>query len=143
MSAQGIDIAKAFVTDCEAATWPVPCQFERRYLAIEELPSLDKTLVQVAYAGQRAVPSSRSSWRHEYDIDVAVMRKLLSDDNHEADRYSDLLDLIVDEWKSGSPTGTGATLKTIEWIQVYIPEHLRTQRTFTGVVRFTFELVRA
>lgn len=142
MSAQGIEIAKAFVSDCEAATWSVPCQFERRYLAFEEVPNLDKTLVQVAYAGQRATRSSRASWRHEYDIDVAVMRKLMSDDNHEADRYSGLLDEIVDEWKASSPTGTGATLKGVEWIQVYIPEHMRTQRTFTGVARFTFELVR-
>lgn len=142
MSCKGVDIAKAFVSDCEALTWSAPCQFERRYLAFEEVPNLDKTLVQVAYAGQRTTRSSRASWRHEYDVDVAVMRKLQSDDNHEADRYSSLLDEIVDAWKSGSPTGTGAIMKSVEWIQVYIPEHMRTQRTFTGVVRFTFELVR-
>ena len=142
MSAQGIDIAKAFVSDCEALTWSAPCQFERRYLAFEEVPNLDKTLVQVAYAGQRTTRSSRASWRHEYDIDVAVMRKLQSDDNHEADRYSTLLDEIVDDWKYNAPTGTGAVMTAAEWLRPYVPEHLQNQRTFTGVVRMTFRLAR-
>lgn len=142
MSAKGVEIADAFVRDCQAATWSQPCDFERRYLAIENVDNLDRVLVQIAYAGQRMQASSRASWIHLYDIDVAVMRKLQSDDNHEADRYSTLLDEIVDDWKYNAPTGTGAVMTAAEWLRPYVPEHLQNQRTFTGVVRMTFRLAR-
>lgn len=142
MSAKGCEIAEQFVLDCKADTWSQPCEFERRYLAIEDVSNLEMVLVQVAYAGQRMTWSSRSSCIHEYDIDVAVMRKLQSDDNHEADRYSTLLDEIVDAWKGNMPTGTGAQMLNAEWVNPYVPAHLQTQRTFTGVVRLTFRLVR-
>lgn len=142
MSAKGVEIAEQVAIDCRAATWSQPCDFQRRYLAIEDVDNLEQVLVQIAYAGQRMSWSSRSSWINEYDIDVAVMRKLLSDDNHEADRYSTLLDEIVDEWKGGSPTGTGAICMGAEWVQPYVPAHMQTQRTFTGVVRLTFRLAR-
>ena len=142
MSAQGPTIADAIVSDCNAATWSEVCTFERRYLPIESVESVDKVVVQVVYAGQTTTASSRGSWEHDYQIDFGVMAKLPTDDLRAADRYSTLLDAILDYWKTHKPTGTDAVMRGGEWLQPYVPQHMQELRQFTGVIRLTFRLVR-
>ena len=143
MSCVGRDIAKAIVDDCNATTWSQDCKFSSVYVPREDLESLRGLAVTVVYMGQRAVPDSRAAWRHEYDIDIGVQKKLTTDTDDEADYYSDLLDAIADYWKTHTPGTTAARLVKSEWINPYVPDHMTTNRVFTGVIRLTFRLVRS
>ena len=140
--ARGPALATAIVSDCKLATWSMPCEFERVYVAREDLVDLDATLVQVVYAAQRTNPDSRSAWKHEYDIDFAVRKKVAVDDLPTLDNLSILLDEIVDYWKTHKPTGTSCVLSAAEWPLPFVPDHLTTLKQFTGVIRLTFRLVR-
>lgn len=142
MSAIGRDIAKAIVDDCNAATWTQAVQFVSEYIPREDLESIADLTVTVVYAQQRAVPDSRGAWRHEYDVDIGVQKKLATDKNTEADAYSDFLDSIADYWKTRTPGSTGARMIGVEWLNPYVPDHLTQKRLFTGVIRLTFRLVR-
>ena len=142
MTAIGGAIADAMITDMRATTLVIPCVFERAYVPRSELEDAESTVVSVVYAGQRAIPDHRSAWRHEYDVDVAVQRKVNLDDNEALDRCSDLLDALVDFWKTRKPTGYQANLIAIAH-NPFVPEHLTEYKQFTGVVRMTFRMTRA
>lgn len=143
MSAIGRDIAAAIVSDSNLATWSQVALFERIYVPREDLESTAAVVVSVVYSGQRMVPDSRSSWRHEYDIDVGIQKKFVTDQNTESDAQTDFLDEIIDYWKTRKPTGTSAVLIGGEWLNPYVPEHMTLYKQFTGVARLTFRLVRA
>jgi len=142
MSATGRDIAKAIVDDCNAATWTTPAEFTSSYVAREDLETIADLTVTVIYAGQRATMDNRNAWKHEYDIDIGVQKKVTTDTNAELDRYTELLDEIVDYWKDHTPGTTAARMIGAEWLNPFVPDHLTTNRVFTGVVRLTFRLVR-
>jgi hypothetical protein len=143
MTCIGRQIAEAIVSDCNGATWSSTVAFESKYVPRENLESITDPIVTVIYAQQRAVPDSRAAWRHEYDIDLGIQKRVSTDDTSDIDGMSDLLDEVADYWKTRKPTGTGAVMKFVEWISPYVPDHLTNAKVFTGVLRLTFRLVRS
>lgn len=141
-TAIGRSIAAAIVEDCNLETWSQPCEFQRKYVPREELETTADIVVQVVYAGQRTIPDSRAAWRHEYDIDIGVMKKLEQDGNDESDALTDFLDDVIDYWKTNTPGTTGARMIGAEWLNPYVPDHMTRLKQFTGVARLTFRLVR-
>lgn len=143
MSAIGRTIAAAVVTTLNAATLSQSVTFTRSYVPREQLEDHATLACHVVYAGQRASADSRSCWLHEYDIDIGIQKKFSSDVVTESDTQADLLEEIVDLFKTTRPSGTAARMTGVDFLYPSgVPDHMTNYKQFTGVVRLTFRLVR-
>ena len=89
------------------------------------------------------VDVGRSHNQHDYAIDVAVQKKLDIADNAEIDPLMTLVDEIADFFrlKRLESYPNAIWLKT-ENEPVFSQEHLDQMRQFTGLLTFTFRVLR-
>ena len=71
-----IDIADAVVTELNGATLSLPLTAERHYRPIFDLKDMKTLHVTVVPKGVEVTPAGRSNNHYDYQIDVAVQKKL-------------------------------------------------------------------
>jgi len=138
MPAAILELADAVVADLNAATFSQPFTAQRSYLPrwkLEDLGTIRVTVVPKDDAGERA---SRSQWQEDYQIDVAIQRKLGSDETAQLDGLILLAQEVADYFKSRNPTGDSATLVAVAFAPLFDPDHLEKHKTLTTVVNLTF-----
>ena len=89
------------------------------------------------------LPGTRAHNQHEFQIDIAVQKKLAADTNAEIDTLMTLVDEVADHFRMKRLDAISAAVwaKT-ENEPLYSQEHLEQLRQFTSVVTFTFRWMR-
>lgn len=137
------DIADAVVAQLNAGTFGQPFTAERAFLPVFELSDLKSVRVTVVPKGVTIIPGGRSHNQHDYAIDVAVQKKLDAADNAEIDPLVTLVDEIADFFRlKRLESYPGAIWLKTENEPVYSQEHLDQLRQFTGLLTFTFRVMR-
>jgi len=121
-------------------------------LALEDLDTLHVDVVAAALACQA---DSRASLRYEVQVDVAVRYRFGQDETDgldgsietdEVEPYLDLLEEIAETL--ADPDNRALSNKTTAvWIAnelraPWVPEHLRTLRQYTGILRATYVVAK-
>ncbi len=137
------DIADAVVAQLNAGTFSQSFTAERAFLPVFELSDLKSVRVTVVPKGVTIIPGGRSHNQHDYAIDVAVQKKLDAADNAEIDPLVTLVDEIADFFRlKRLESYPGAIWLKTENEPVYSQEHLDQLRQFTGLLTFTFRVMR-
>ena len=77
------DIAEAVKESINAATFSQAVDAKRHYLPIFDIQEMQTLHVTVVPKGVSIQPGGRAHNQHDYDIDVAVQKKLATGDNEE------------------------------------------------------------
>jgi len=131
------------VTQLNAGTFSQAFTAQRSFLPVFELKDLKNVQVTVVPKGLVIIPGGRAHNQHDYAIDVAVQRKLNVADNAEIDPLMTLVDEVADFFRlKRLDNYPGAIWLKTENEPVYSQEHLDQLRQFTGLLTFTFRVVR-
>ena len=137
------DIADAVVAQLNAGTFSQAFTAERAFLPVFELADLKDVRVTVVPKSLAIIPGGRAHNQHDYAIDVAVQKKLDAADNAEIDPLMTLVDEIADFFRlKRLESYPGAMWLKTENEPVYSQEHLDQLRQFTGLLTFTFRVMR-
>lgn len=139
MTASLVNLAQA-VTDKlnTGGAFTPPLNAERTYQLFYELAEAKTPKVSV-YASADTSPEKcdRSRWKHELTIDVAVQRKLDTDENAEKDALVELADRCCEYIKANRPDGPWKLMEA--GVQPFSQnELLKQNKLFTAVARFLF-----
>lgn len=137
------DIAEAVKDALNGETFSQAFTAERHYQPLFELKDMKTLHVTVVPKGVTVVSGARGKNQHDYEIDVAVQKKLDAGDNTETDPLMTLVDEIADFFRFKRLEGypLAAWIKT-ENAPVYAREHLEQMRQFTSVLTLTFRVLR-
>jgi hypothetical protein len=137
------DIAAAVVAELNAATFSQPVTAERSYFPQFDLPEMKTLHVTVVPKEVASGVSDRSRKQGEYSVDIAVQKKLSSDDNADIDPLVALVEEIADHFHARRLAAypNAVWLKT-EQIVLYAPDHMADLRQFTSVLTLTYRVVR-
>ena len=137
------DIAEAVVVQLNAGSFSEKFEAERAYLPVFELADLKSVRVTVVPKSLSIIPGGRAHNQHDYAIDVAVQKKLDVADNAEIDPLMTLVDEIADFFRlKRLDSYPGAVWLKTENEPVFSQEHLDQFRQFTGLLTFTFRVMR-
>ena len=137
------DIAEAVVVELNAGTFSQTFTAERAFLPVFELSDLKNVRVTVVPKGVTIIPGGRAHNQHDYAIDVAVQKKLDVADNAEIDPLMTLVDEIADFFRlKRLDSYPGAIWLKTDNEPVFSQEHLDQMRQFTGLLTFTFRVMR-
>ena len=133
-----------------SAGWSQSFVAQRKYLPKVELSDTDTLHVTVAISGWRKQPDSRSTWAHEFDVDIGIQYRASDKSAEEAtDKFDALLLLcqqIGDTYEDTRPTISDCVLTSVEYGGPtglpYVPQHINELNQFTGVIRLTFTKYR-
>lgn len=145
MAAVIIDIAEAVKAALNAASLSQPLTATREYVPVYELTDLDTLRVTVVPRELSATALSRRDDDFRYMIDIGIQQRFEPPLNPaDLDARMLLVEEIVDLFRSKRLTGyTAAMCVQVENPPIFSPEHIDQYRTFTSVVRLTFQVVRA
>jgi hypothetical protein len=137
------DIAEAVKESLNGATFSQSFNATRHYLPIYDLQDMKNLHVTVVPKGVVIQPGGRAHNQHDYQIDVAVQKKLSTGDNEEIDPLLTLVDEIADHFRfKRLDSFPNAMWVKTENAPVYAVEHLDRFRQFTSVVTLTFRMMR-
>lgn len=116
---------------------------KRLFSPVFELTGMQALHVSVVPRSIATQPGSRSAGFFDYAIDVAVQKKLNSDEPAEIEGLLDLVERIADHLRTRplEQVPQAAWLKT-ENLPVYAAEHLEQLRQFTSVLTLTYRVMR-
>jgi hypothetical protein len=115
----------------------------RTYLPVFDLAQMKDLHVTVVPKAVTSEAGDRSRGQFDYEIDVAVQKKLQTTENDEIDELMGLVEEIADIFRSKRLEGyTSAICVKTENEPVYAQEHLDQLRQFTSVLTLTFRLMR-
>jgi len=136
-------IAGAVVTALNEGEFSQPFTAQRLYRPAFDLEEMKDLHVSVVPRGVEVTPEARGKAAYDYKVDVGVQKRLEKCDANELDPLMQLVEEIADFFRLKRLTeySAAAWLKT-EYAPVFAPEHLDQLRQFTGVVTFTFRVVR-
>ena len=141
-----IDIADAVVAELNGGTFSEAFTAERHYKPVFDLPEMKTLHVTVVPKGVDISAATRGLLRHDYQIDVAVQKKLLAGagagEATEIDGLMGLVEEIADFFKGRSLDSVSAVWVATENAPVYSPEHISELRQFTSVLTLTFRVLR-
>jgi hypothetical protein len=138
-----IAIADAVKTALNAGGFAQTFTAERLYLPVFELKDMDTLHVTVVPRGLMIELLDRSRDQHDYQVDVAVQKRLASENAAEVDSLMDLVEQIGDRFRHKVlETDPPAVCVKVENVPIYAPEHLEQLRQFTSVLTLTFRVVR-
>ncbi len=133
-----IDIAEGIKDELNNTLFSQSFIAKRLYVPrfkLEDMEELQVSVVPKKYSNNIL---SRPRDQRDYEIDVAVQKKLEEEDNPEIDPLSDLVEEIVDHFRA-------LTLDSVpaQWIgtqndPIYAPEHLDQLRQFTSIITITY-----
>lgn len=137
------DIADAVVVEINAGSFSLPVSATREYLPAFELADMRTLRVTVVPKSVTTLPGGRAHSQYDYAIDVAVQKKLDTNDNSEIDDLMTLVDELADHlrFKRLDSYPNAHWLKT-DNEPVYAQEHLQELRQFTSILTFTFRVMR-
>jgi hypothetical protein len=136
-------VAEAVVAALNAGSFSHEFTAARTYLPVFDLAEMADLHVTVVPKGVTSQSGDRSRSQFDYEIDVAVQKKLGTTDNSEIDDLMALVEEIADAFRSKRLEAfTSATCVKTENEPVYSPEHMDQMRQFTSVLTLTFRLMR-
>jgi hypothetical protein len=137
------DIADAVVAELNGHTFSQPLTAARHYRPLFDLKDMAALHVSVVPKGASAERLDRSRHQEEYQVDVAVQKKVEALDNATLDPLAGLVEeiglFLRDRRLASYPAAVW--LRT-ENVPIYAPEHLDELRQFTSVLTLTFRVVR-
>ena len=137
------DIADAVVAELNGHTFSQPLAAVRHYrplFDLAQMQDLHVTVVPKALAVERL---DRTSHQEDYEIDVAVQRKVDAVDNTTLDPLTALVQEVADFLRGRRLAALPAALcVAVRNEPIYAPEHLDELRQFTSVLTFTYRVVR-
>ncbi len=137
------DIAEAVKETLNAATFSQTVDAKRHYLPLFDLQDMQNLHVTVVPKGVAIQPGGRAHNQHDYEIDVAVQKKLSTGDNEEIDPLLTLVDEIADHFRlKRLDSFPNAMWVKTENSPVYAVEHLDQLAQFTSVLTLTFRMMR-
>ena len=119
----------------------------RKMRPIVKLEDLKSTAVQVIPSTFTEEQADQRRKRCHYGVDVGVQKQVDPDDTDAFDALHDLLmvsirGLLNKPRLSTLPEATWLTTETVGGAEPgYATEHLESQRIYTGVLRFTFQVI--
>jgi len=134
-----IAVADAVVADLNAAAFSQAFTAVRYYRPVFDLAAMDALHVSVVPKAMTSEVLSRSRTQDEYQVDVAVQRKVAAE--ADLDPLLALVEEIADHvrFKRLTLAGGGeAVWMRTENQPVYAPEHLDELRQFTSVLTLAF-----
>ena len=137
------DVAEAIVAELNAASFSLAFTARRAYLPRYKLEDMEELHVTVVPKADTMLPGDRGKSRHDFQMDVAVQKKLVTGENGEIDPLMSLTEEIADYFRAKRL----ALFASAVWGQtdaraIYAPEHLEQLGQFTSVVTFTFRVMR-
>jgi hypothetical protein len=137
------DIADAVAAELNGHTFSQPFEAKRYYRPLFDLAAMSALHVSVVPKGVSAERMDRSRHQEEYQVDVAVQKKVEALDNATLDLLAGLVEeiglFLRDRRLAACPAAVW--LRT-ENVPIYAPEHLDELRQFTSVLTLTFRVVR-
>ncbi|HEY1068491.1 MAG TPA: hypothetical protein VGE52_20375 [Pirellulales bacterium] len=138
-----VDLANAVVAELNGGTFSQVFGAERGYTPVFELKDMKTLHVTVVPKGLAIEAFSRSQSQHDYQVDVAVQKKLANAGNAEVDPLMTLVEEIADFFRARRlTTYPNAIWTKTENAPVYAAEHFEDLRQFTSVLTFTFRVAR-
>ena len=137
------DIAQAVVDALNAHVFSVPFTAERDYTPTFELKDMRDLHVTVVARGVEMATASRAYAQNDWQVDVAVQKKIASPDaSGQIDALMALVQDIAEHLRAVGTFGPGQWVRA-ENIPIYSPEHLNDMRQFTSVLTLTLRTVKA
>ena len=141
--AEIVGVAQAVTDELNAGSFSLPFTAERKYLPIYTLQDMKGLHVTVVPRGVAVSSLGRARNQYDYQVDVAVQKKLAEEEAGEIDPLMSLVEEIADHFRlkrlAGYPNAAWARTTNEP---VYDPEHLNELRQFTSVLTFSFRVVR-
>jgi hypothetical protein len=137
------DIATLLVDDLNEAEWSQV--FEAAYLEVPDwsldLGELNTLRVTVVDAEIEVSRADRLRDYHDVTLDVAVQKHVGNDDD-EPRALKALCQEMLDRYTRKHLDAAGAKIWRAAYLAHKVPEHLRTKRVFSGVIRLTYRTLR-
>lgn len=135
-----IEIADALAAELATGSFTESFTPERSYQPTFDLADLKTLKVTVVPKTKTAVGGTRGASQDDYDIDVAVQKKLGADPKAESDALMLLVEKIADHLR-------GKRLAGASWLAtqnepVFAPEHIEQFRQFTSVLTVMYRATR-
>ena len=134
------DLADLLVAALNAETFSESFTAERRAIPRFNLEELKDLTVTVVPRTLETTMLTRKHDMHQIALDIAVQKKVESDDNDELDSLLNLVQEIADA-VNRTDLGGAKWIKT-ENDPIYAPDHLHEKRVFTSVLTLTYSVVR-
>ena len=142
MSASIVAIADAVTAELNGNTFTQTFTAQRLYLPVFDLQSMSDLKVTVVPKGITSSSLDRSRDNFDYQIDVAVQKKV----NSQIEVMDSLMRLVeeIGDYFRSNPLSSypGARCTNVENTPVYAQDHLQELRQFTSVLTLTFRLWR-
>jgi hypothetical protein len=136
-----VEIADAVVAELNDTEFSQTFEAERSYLPRFDLAEMKELHVTVVPNGVTILPGNRAHNQHDYQVDVAVQKKVATDE--ELDALMGVVGEIADHFRlkrlASFPSAVWA--KT-ENEPIYAPDHLEQLHQFTSVLTMTFRVMR-
>ena len=142
MPASIVAIADAVTAELNGNTFTQTFTAQRLYLPVFDLQSMSDLKVTVVPKGITSSSLDRSRDNFDYQIDVAVQKKV----NSQIELIDSLMRLVeeIGDYFRSNPLSSypGARCTNVENTPVYAQDHLQELRQFTSVLTLTFRLWR-
>lgn len=138
-----LDIADAVANELNTGSFSQTFIAQRLYRPEFDLTAMKSLHVTVVPKAIASSSLSRSANQFDVSVDVAVQKKIATEEESEIDPLMLLVEELADFFRLRrlSAYANASWLKT-ENAPVYSPEHLETKKLFTSVLTFTFRVVR-
>ena len=137
------DIAEQVAAELNAGSFSLPFFSERHYLPRFDQTEMDELRVLVVPRGIVVERSARDSWQHDYQVDVAVGRKVADEETSTLDPLVGLVEEIAEYMRGRAlSTDPAAHCVAVENAPIYSPDHLDDKRLFLSALRLTFRTWR-
>lgn len=138
-----VEIADAVVQELRGGQFSQPIEVQRHYRPSFELAQMKSLRVSVVPKGIAITGLTRTIDQHEYQVDVAVQKKLAGEGLEEIDDLVGLVEEIADHFGAPRMASLPDVLCVkVENIPVYSTEHLEEMRLFTSVLTLSFRAAR-
>ena len=137
------DIADAVVTELNGHTFSQPLTAVRYYRPVFDLAEMSALHVSVVPKAVAIERLNRSRHQEDYQVDVAVQKKVDAVDNATLDPLTALVQEVADFLRGRRLAAyPGAVCVGVRNEPIYAPEHLDDLRQFTSVLTLTYRVVR-
>ncbi len=137
-----VQIADAVKARLAAATFSLPVTVRRAYSPFYDLKDMDGVRLTVVPEGNQIANLDRARFSYAVSVDVAVQRKVASDEPATVDPLMDLTQEVIDCLRATRQLAAfpDASFTRAEAKAIYSPAHVAEKRLFTSVTTFTYTL---